>query len=122
MFDIKHGDPAAHRKWTKRSNAQIIRNLELVSKRGVVLRVRVPLVPSINDSDKELENIAMTVASALKGVAKIDLLPYHRYGVGKYKMLDRRYRLNNLARPKDADIQRAKQILESFGNKCEVIL
>lgn len=121
LFDVKLSDPRAHRRWTKRSNERIIRNLRLVAMKGIATIIRVPLVPGFNDSDEELKGIARTVAGALKGVGKVNLLPYHRYGVGKFKMLDRRYRLDSLARPKDAKLQRAKEIFGSFGFGCEVV-
>ena len=121
LFDVKLSDPMAHRRWTRKSNERIIRNLELVVTRGIPVVIRVPLFPGINDSDEELRGIARIVAGFSKGAGKVNLLPYHRYGMGKYKMLDRRYRLNSLARPKDAELQGTKQIFESFGFDCEVV-
>lgn len=119
LFDLKFNDPAAHRKWTKKSNQQIIRNLSLVAEKGIPLIIRIPLIPGVNDSDEELKAIARTIGF-LKGEPKINLLPYHRYGVGKYKMLDRRYRLNRLARQKDAELQRAKQVFKSLGFDIQI--
>lgn len=121
LFDVKLSDPMAHRRWAKRSNEKIIRNLASVVTRGIPVIIRVPLIPGINDSDKELKGIARIAADSLNGVGKVNLLPYHRYGASKYKMLDRRYRLNRLVRQKDAELQRAKQIFESFGFDCEVV-
>ena len=121
LFDIKLTDPAAHRKWTGRSNETVFRNLGLAVARGIPLVIRVPLIPGINDSEEELRNIARRVAGVLKKSGKVDLLPYHKFGVGKYQMLDRKYQLEELATLTDAQVQKARQLFESFGFECEVV-
>jgi pyruvate formate lyase activating enzyme len=121
LFDVKLADPVAHRKWASRSNETIIRNLGLVIKKGIPVIIRVPLIPGINDSDEELRNIAHLAAASLKKPDKVELLPYHKFGMGKYQMLDRKYQLEELATQTDAQIQRARQIFESFGLECEVV-
>jgi len=121
LFDVKHSDNTVHQKWTGRSNKQIVRNLRLVGMKGTPLLVRVPLIPGVNNSVEELKSIASLAASCLKE-PKINLLPYHRYGSGKYKMLDRKYRLEALVRQPDPEIQRAKEIVESTGINCEIVL
>lgn len=121
LFDVKLADPVAHRRWTGRRNETILRNLGLVIKKGVPVIMRVPLIPGINDSDEELRNIARLAAGSLKKPGKVELLPYHKFGMGKYQMLDRKYQLEELTTQTDAQIQRARQIFESFGLECEVV-
>jgi len=118
LFDLKALNPIVHRKLTKRSNKKIIRALELIIRRGTPLIVRVPLIPGFNNSNEELMAIARTVACMNK--LKVHLLPYHIFGVGKYKMLDRRYKLSRLAPPKDAELRTAEKIFKSFEIECEV--
>ena len=50
------------------------------------------LPPDITDDP---ENVAAVceVAAALPHLAGVDLLPYHSIGAGKYRRLDRQYRL-----------------------------
>lgn len=119
LFDLKHVDPIAHRKLTARSNEPIIRNLKLVVARGTPVIIRVPVIPGLNNSDEELAAIARTVAG-MNHLNKVDLLPYHRFGMGKYKMLDQRYKLSQLVRPTETKLQRSKKIFESFGINCEI--
>jgi pyruvate formate lyase activating enzyme len=120
LFDIKLADPAAHRQWTGRRNETILRNLGLVMQKGIPVIIRVPLIPGINDTDEALEDIARLAAGFLKKHGNIELLPYHRFGLGKYQMLDRKYRLEELTTQPEAQIQRARQIFESAGFKCEI--
>ena len=121
LFDVKLTDPAAHRKWTNRSNETIIRNLGLIVKKGIPVIIRVPLIPGINDFEEELRSIARIAAGTLKGPVRINLLPYHKFGLGKYQMLDRKYQLEELTTQTDAEIQKARQLFESFGLETEVV-
>jgi pyruvate formate lyase activating enzyme len=121
LFDIKLTDPAAHRKWTNRPNETIFRNLGLVVDRGIPLIIRVPLIPGINDSEEELRNIARSTAGFLKKPGRVDLLPYHKFGLGKYQMLDRKYQLEELTTQTDTHVQKARQLFESFGFECEIV-
>ncbi len=52
------------------------------------LSIRVPVIPTFNDTEEEIQEIAGYAAS-LPGVNKIHLLPYHRLGQDKYEGLGR---------------------------------
>lgn len=122
LYDIKLSDPTAHRQWTKRPNEEIIRNLGIAVDSGTPVIVRIPLIPGVNDSVEELKNIASIVADSLREPRRVNLLPYHRFGLGKYQMLDREYQLTELLSPNDAEVQEAKRLFESLGLECEVVL
>lgn len=97
LFDFNHEYSEDHQNWTKQSNEHIINNLKLVVKSGIPLIVRVPLIPGINDSPEILKAIADIVKRDLKAL-KVNLLPYHRFGMGKYDMMDRQHKLAELTR------------------------
>lgn len=117
LFDVKHMDPITHRKLTGRSNNKILKNLQLVKDSGVPVVVRIPVIPTINDSDEDITAIAKFCTNKLNHV---HLMPYHRYGTNKYKMLNKRYKLEHLIPPEDAVLQRAKKIFESSGMSCKI--
>ena len=48
-------------------------------------------------------------------------MPYHKYGIGKYEMLDWPYRLAELTPLEDEQIQSRKAFIESFGIICEIV-
>jgi pyruvate formate lyase activating enzyme len=52
---------------------------------------------------------------------EVNFMPYHRYGEGKYKMLDRRYRLSKLTSPEDSQIEKLASIFRSFNLNCEIV-
>ncbi len=82
LFDLKLMDDADHKKHTGVSNRLILNNARRLSKLGRPIRVRIPLVPGVND---DLENIRRT-ADFLKPLANIErvtILPYHKGGRAK---------------------------------------
>jgi pyruvate formate lyase activating enzyme len=121
LFDVKLTDRAAHQKWTGKPNETILRNLRLVVKKNIPLIVRVPLIPGVNDSDEELKNIAGLASRILELPGKMDLLPYHKFGMGKYLMLDRKYGLEDINTQPDAYVRKLKQLIESLGFDCEIV-
>jgi len=101
---------------------EVLRNLRIAVASGTPVTIRVPLIPGINDSDEELNEIAHIAIDSLKEPKKVELLPYHRFGIGKYQQLDREYELTELRAPEEPQIQRFKELFESFGLECEVVL
>ena len=82
-FDLKLMDPALHRQYTGRDNAPILRNLQRLDETGIPYVLRVPLVPGVTDTEANLRAIADT-ARGLRGLLRVDLLPYNRAAGGKY--------------------------------------
>ena len=113
LYDLKVMDDAKHRRYTGKSNRQILRNFEILAKNGNDMLVRVPLIPGIND-DKE--NIKSTAGFILQhGVKHICLLPYHRAGIEKYRCIGRRYSLNSIRAPSEQKLNSIKEQLEASG-------
>ncbi len=120
LWDIKHMNPQRHKELTGTSNELILNNLRAVSERKVPVYVRIPVIPSYNDSD---ENIAATCefSRSLPTLAEIDLLPLHHLGKARYDSLDRSYPIADLHLVPDAVVQGLKALVESYGLKACVI-
>lgn len=118
-YDLKHLDPVKHKEYTGQSNELILKNLKLVVEKGVPLVIRVPLIPGYNDSEENLRALAQTVADVAKN-APVSIMPYHRYGANKYRMLDMVYPLEDVREPTQDELQKVKEIIESYGLKCEI--
>jgi pyruvate formate lyase activating enzyme len=119
FFDLKHMDPVKHREYCGTSNDLILSNLNLVVKKGVPVVIRVPLIPGYNNSDENLRALAETVSKITKD-SVVNLLPYHRYGANKYRMIDMVYRLESVPELTQDELTKAKEIIESDGLKCEI--
>lgn len=87
--DFKHIDDAKHHAYTGQGNAQILNNIQMLCDHCQNLIVRIPCIPKFNDDPQTLEQMINTLANM--GVKFIELLPFHRFGSGKYQELDRIY-------------------------------
>jgi len=93
LFDLKHMDSQRHYELTGVHNEQILQNLTVLLQRGHNVKIRMPLLKGINDSQEEIDNIVNFLMSYrdYKNFKGIDLLPYHKLGVNKYTQLGREY-------------------------------
>lgn len=118
-YDLKLIDPVAHQKFTGKSNDIILSNLKIVNKSDVPVVIRIPVISNVNDSDEEINGFAK-LASGIDKIDKVHLLPYHKFGMAKYKILDRSYEYTALEAPSAERLQRLKEIVESYKINCEV--
>ena len=80
LMDIKHINSAKHKEFTGKGNELMLENARKVAQSGKTeLIIRVPVIPTFNDTEREIEEIAR-FSDALPGVKRIHLLPYHRLG------------------------------------------
>ena len=98
LMDIKHIDDIKHKAFCGKSNERILENAVKISSKVKSYSVRVPVIPTFNDTEEEIANIAK-FASSLPNVDKMHLLPYHRLGQDKYANLSRQYELSDLMPP-----------------------
>lgn len=119
LMDIKHVDGAKHRAFTGRSNELILENAKKIAQTGQNLIIRVPVIPTFNDTPEEIEAIAR-FAATLPGVEKLHLLPYHRLGQDKYAGLNRTYTLAHLEPPSGEHMEMLKARAERSGLKIQI--
>jgi pyruvate formate lyase activating enzyme len=87
LFDLKGMDSQRHGEVTGVGNEMILENLKIAAKMPILLVVRIPVVPGVND---EPANISATMEFLKSiGVARVDLLAYHQTGQEKYRRLGR---------------------------------
>ena len=109
LMDIKHTNQVKHEQFTGKPNGLALENARKVALSGQTnLVIRVPVVPTFNDSVEEIKSIA-SFASTLPGVKKIHLLPYHRLGQDKYDWLGREYKLPEILPPEPEHMELLKK-------------
>lgn len=111
LLDIKEMNNVKHKWLTSKSNENILEFAKYLSDHNKKMRIRHVLVPTITDDEKDLIALKDFVHS-LKNVEKFEILPYHSFGVYKYKELNLPYELLDIKEPTDEEIKRAKRILE----------
>jgi len=114
LYDIKTMDCRKHRKYTGASNKQILKNLKNLAESGSSIVISFPIIPGINDDDKNVTRTAKFISS-LPNIQQVNLLPYHRAGIEKYKNLDKPYKLSKIQPPSNQRIKSVKERIETYG-------
>ena len=147
LLDIKHMNPAKHKEFTGKSNELMLENAKKIACSGQVrLSIRIPVIPTFNDSEEEIRAIARyakeldeeacrigghragTSCSGMEkyetgsyGIEKIHLLPYHRLGQDKYDGLDRKYLMKEILPPGAEQMEGLKLAAEQeSGLACQI--
>ena len=113
LLDIKHIYEDKHRWLTGSSNKEVLDFARYVNSKGKKLWLRYVLLPDFNDDEESLSKWK-AFADTLN-VDKIELLPYHKMAIEKYKKLDINYSLEKTAEPTKEQIEFAKKILNIKG-------
>lgn len=111
LFDVKHAEAEKLRAVTGADIAEVGANLAFAAARTEVI-ARVPVIPGFNHTEAEMEGIFRFALS--HGVRRVDLLPYHTLGRGKYAKLGREYALDAAMLTKE-DLLPWKALGESLG-------
>lgn len=121
LMDIKHINPAKHRDFTGKSNELMLENARRIAESGLTeLSIRVPVIPSFNDTAEEIRDIAR-FADKLPGVERIHLLPYHRLGQDKYEGLGREYLMKDILPPTNEHMEMLKRAVEQSSRLiCQI--
>lgn len=120
LFDLKHLDPEVHRRLTGQSNDLVLENATLVVSSGAKVQFRLPLIPGLNDTPENIRSTAQFLMKLQGEGASIELMPYHRLGVGKYQALDRAYALETLESAGPEFCESVRQAFEECGVRCLV--
>lgn len=119
LMDLKHMDSAKHKEFTTQPNERIKENAQKIAEKAKKLIIRVPVIPTFNDTEEEIGEIAK-FAATLQGVREIHLLPYHRFGKDKYDGLGREYLMGDLPSPTDEQMNKLKATAEAHGLLCKI--
>jgi pyruvate formate lyase activating enzyme len=116
LYDLKHMDSLRHRAVTGVPNEPILENLRRLNAAGAKCIVRIPLIPGINDDEKNLVDSGKFLAS-LSHIQSIELMGYHDIARAKYEALGREYALTGTKPPTEAPMHHAVEVLRSHGLK-----
>ena len=114
LLDIKHIDNEEHVKLTGQPNENVLQFASYLSDIGKDMWIRHVLVPGITDDDKYLRDLSSFLGK-LKTVKKVEVLPYHTMGEGKYAQLGIKYALAGVKPPEKERVINAKNILRKQG-------
>ena len=120
LYDLKCMNSEKHRRFTGKPNDLILSNARIAAESGVETLFRMPLVPGINDDEQNIRETADFLHGLGNNVLRIELMPYHRLGKGKYESLDRTYPLPDVTSPEPEHLELIKKAFESYGIMCTI--
>ena len=119
LIDLKHMDTEIHKQHTGGGNEGILENIRKLDEAGMPHRIRMPLVPGINDSEENIQATADFICT-LKHMERFDLLPYHRLGEPKWEQIDKTYALHGVKPPEIEEVNRVAEIFRQRGIKISI--
>jgi pyruvate formate lyase activating enzyme len=120
LYDLKHLNSKKHRRYTGKPNNLVLSNAKVVAASGVETLFRMPLIPGINDDMPNIKETAEFLRGLGNNAPRIELMPYHRLGKGKYESLDRQYRLSGVLSPQPDEVESAKKAFEDNDIICMI--
>lgn len=95
-FDLKLINNEEHKKYTEVSNEQILENLKILSETQIPYHIRIPLIPTVTDTQDNLNAIRDIILSLHNKPQRVDPLPYNICAGGKYPNYFMEYPLKEL--------------------------
>ncbi len=96
LYDVKAITPEKYRALCGREITETEEFLTALRLSKVPAIVRQVVLPNYNDSDEYMRSLSSYVEEKVPTAVKVELLPYHRLGVHKYKNLKIDYPLEEL--------------------------
>lgn len=123
LFDIKNINSDRHYELTGVRNERILENLQELLKKKYNVKIRMPLLKGINDSQDEIEKTMefLLPYKDYKNFKGIDLLPYHKMGVNKYNQLGMEYPIKDDPSLKNEDLDRIESWIKKYDLPVKVI-
>lgn len=118
ITDCKHWNEDVHKDKTGVSNNLTIENLKDVAKKAKDHLVRIPVIPDFNYSEEDAYEFAKLFKEI--GVEKVELLPFHQYGKGKYEAYGISYEYSDKKALKDDDLAGMVEVFKNQGIKAFV--
>lgn len=91
IMDIKQMNEELHKKYTGVSNKKILNNAKVLMKSNKQFKIRVPLIPGVNDTEENINEFAKFISDN-NNKTFIELLPYHKTAGAKYEMVGMDYK------------------------------
>lgn len=86
LFDVKLTNEEDHLRYTGASRRMMLENLRYLDSVSADIVLRCPMIPGINTNEAHYEAIGR-LAESLSSVREVNIMPYHDFGVSKYRKL-----------------------------------
>ncbi|MBM6828022.1 glycyl-radical enzyme activating protein [Anaerotignum lactatifermentans] len=114
FMDLKHMDDEIHREYTGVSNQKILENMKRLGEFDAEVVIRIPVIRPVNATEENIRKSGEFVHTYLPK-AKMELLPYHKFGFGKYEALGMTLPSEEFSAPSEEEMENFRNILEKTG-------
>src|SRR5690606_29223460 len=102
MVSIKQLNPVKHVELTGGKLDVVWENLRKLSDRNARIWLKYVLIPGMTDSEGDLVNFQKMLNEI--NFEQIEILPYHKFGVEKWRQLGMEYLLNDVPEPNKLEL------------------
>ena len=121
LFDIKHMNQQAHKKFTGVSNEEILSNFEKIHSSAGSERIipRIPLIPGFNTDSDAIDEI-ITFLKQIRYNGPVHLMPYNKMAKTKYEKVGKSHLYQDMGELPDEKIDAIMKKIEdnSFQVVC----
>jgi len=115
LLDIKHADAARHHELTGQALQPTLDCAHRLARLGKRMWIRHVLVPGWTDDPADLAHLAGIVADLGAAVERVEILPFHQMGAGKWAALGHPYRLADTPVPTQEQVAAARAVFAARG-------
>lgn len=112
LFDYKTASPEKFRQCIGGDLSLVEENLQKLLSEGASVRIRIPLIPGFNTAEEDVSLICARLKEF--GITKVDLLPFHRLGSGKYEALGLAYAYRETPPQTAEEKSRLRKLYENY--------
>lgn len=116
LFDFKHFDRERHFIGTGVYNDVILENLRALVAAGKPVIARIPVIPRFNADVASAEGMSRALSDI--GVRRVQLLPFHQLGEGKYAELGIEYGWQGVAQLREESLEDYRRVFLEAGLDC----
>lgn len=116
IVDVKSIYEEEYKYLTGQNIEEFYKFMDLLQKNNKKMWIRQVIVPTINDDEKHIVDLANYV-NTLENVEKVELLPYSTIGIEKYNKLNIKYRLDGIENLSQSKLKELQNLLNEKLNK-----
>ena len=113
LLDVKEINSERHQILTGHPNTQTLQTAAWLREIGKPMRLRYVLVPGYSDFEEDLHAFGKHFKD-YENIDRVEILPYHSFGVHKYESLGQTYQLSHVKEDTPERILEVKAIFELY--------
>ncbi len=114
FMDLKLMDDEKHKRYTGVSNRITLDNIGRLSEVAAEVVIRIPVIGGVNNDEDNIRRSAAYVHAKLPK-ARMELLPYHRFGTVKYEAIGVFYEHGDFYTPSHDELEQLKELVRLEG-------